>query len=153
MDKPEYGMGKKASTQGDVYSFGVLLLEIVTGRPPTDVLVHEGSSLHEWVKRQYPYKLDNIVDKALQRLSHYYSEQHDRKIWQDVVLELIELGLLCTQHNPLTRPSMLDLAQEMGRLKDYLCNNNSSSSLLIDGEVVTSKVDDSFCSEDNLLEK
>ncbi|XP_054805237.1 putative leucine-rich repeat receptor-like serine/threonine-protein kinase At2g24130 [Prosopis cineraria] len=144
---PEYGMGEKASTQGDVYSFGVLLLEIVTGRPPTDVLVHEGSSLHEWVKRQYPYKLDNIVDKALQRLAH--SGQHDRKIWQDVVMELIELSLLCTQHNPLTRPSMLDVAQEMGRLKDYLCK---PSSLLVD-EAANSKVDDSFCSENNLLEK
>ncbi|KAI9126024.1 hypothetical protein K1719_003442 [Acacia pycnantha] len=147
---PEYGMGKKASTQGDVYSFGVLLLEIVTGRPPTDVLVHEGSSLHEWVKRQYPYKLDNIVHKALQRLSHYSGQQDSNKFWQDVVLELIELGLLCTQCNPFTRPSMMDVAQEMGRLKDYLCNNPSSS-LLIDEAV--NKVNDSFRSEDNLLEK
>ncbi|XP_028793962.1 putative leucine-rich repeat receptor-like serine/threonine-protein kinase At2g24130 [Neltuma alba] len=120
---PEYGMGKYASTKGDVYSFGVVLLEIVTGRPPTDVLIHEGSSLHEWVKRQYPRKLEAIVKQALER--HFPlslpSERHNR-IWQDVIMELIELGLICTQNNPSRRPSMLDVAQELGRLKDYLSN-------------------------------
>ncbi|KAI9117419.1 hypothetical protein K1719_011585 [Acacia pycnantha] len=86
---PEYGMGKHASTEGDVYSFGVILLEIVTSSPPTDVLIHE--------------------------------VQHKR-IWQDVIMELVELGLICTQNNPAMRPSMLDVAQELGRLKDYLSN-------------------------------
>ncbi|KAK7411568.1 hypothetical protein VNO78_03003 [Psophocarpus tetragonolobus] len=124
---PEYGMGKHASTQGDVYSFGVLLLEIVTGRRPTDVLVHEGSCLHEWVKRQYPHNLGFIVNQVLQRCSPSSMPSHyHHKIGQDVMLELIELGLLCTHHNPSTRPNMLDVAQEMGRLKDYL------SSLLIE---------------------
>ncbi|KAJ1433571.1 Protein kinase domain [Sesbania bispinosa] len=119
---PEYGMGKHASTEGDVYSFGVILLEIVTGRRPTDVLIHEGSSLHEWVKRQYlqPHKLENIVEQALQRCSPSGMPSHHNKIWKDIILELIEMGILCTQQNPSTRPSMLDVAQEMGRLKDYL---------------------------------
>nr|KYP59535.1 putative LRR receptor-like serine/threonine-protein kinase At3g47570 family [Cajanus cajan] len=126
---PEYGMGKHASTQGDVYSFGVLVLEIVTGRRPTEVLVHEGSCLHEWVKRQYPLQLCNIVEQALQRFSPSDIPSHCHKIGQDVMLELIELGLLCTHPNPSTRPSMLDVAQEMGNLKEYL--SHISSSLLI----------------------
>lgn len=148
MDKAEYGMGKHASTQGDVYSFGVLVLEIVTGRHPTDVLIHEGSSLHEWVKRQYPnpHKLENIVEQALQRFSPSSVMTGHNKIWQDVILELIELGLLCTQHNPSTRPTMLDVAQEMGRLKDYLTN---PTSLLIE----VNPKNNSFCNEDILVEK
>ncbi|MED6107330.1 hypothetical protein PIB30_012980 [Stylosanthes scabra] len=124
---PEYGMGKHASTQGDVYSFGVVLLEIVTGRRPTDVLIHEGSSLHEWVKRQYTNqeKLGNLVEEALQRYSSCLPSHHNR-IRKDVILELVELGLICTQQNPSTRPTMMDVAQELGRLKDYLTNPNSS---------------------------
>ncbi|XP_015933141.1 putative leucine-rich repeat receptor-like serine/threonine-protein kinase At2g24130 [Arachis duranensis] len=124
---PEYGMGKHASTQGDVYSFGVILLEIVTGRRPTDVLMHEGSSLHEWVKRQYTNqdKLGKLVEEALQRYSSCLPNHHNRTR-QDVILELVELGLICTQQNPSTRPTMMDVAQELGRLKDYLTNPNSS---------------------------
>ncbi|OMO87103.1 hypothetical protein CCACVL1_09268 [Corchorus capsularis] len=131
---PEYGMGKRASTQGDVYSFGVLLLEIVSGRRPFD---HEGSSLHEWVKGQYPHKLEPLVKQALIRCSPAAMPTAYEKIWCDVILELIELGLMCTQPNPPTRPTMLDVALEMGRLKQYLAN---PASMLI-GES-SSKPDD-----------
>ncbi|KAH1262696.1 putative leucine-rich repeat receptor-like serine/threonine-protein kinase [Glycine max] len=123
---PEYGMGKHASTEGDVYSFGVLVLEMVSGRRPTDVLSHEGSSLCEWIKKQYTHQhqLENFVEQALQRFSPCGVPNHRNKIWKDVILELIELGLVCTQYNPSTRPSMHDIAQEMERLKDYLTKSN-----------------------------
>ncbi|KAK8695283.1 hypothetical protein V6N13_000449 [Hibiscus sabdariffa] len=117
---PEYGMGKRASTQGDVYSFGVLLLEIVSGRRPTDD--DEGSSLHEWMKSHYPHRLEPIVNQALVRCSPGAMPTNCDKIWRDVILELVELGLMCTQYNPSTRPTMLDVALEMGRLKQYLAN-------------------------------
>ncbi|KAI5320841.1 hypothetical protein L3X38_040549 [Prunus dulcis] len=133
---PEYGMGKCASIEGDVFSFGVLLLEIVTGRRPTDVLFHEGSSLHEWVKSHYPSRVDSIVQQAIDRCVPDSMPKQYNKIWWDVVLELIELGLMCTQYNPSMRPSMQDIAHEMGRVKEYISN---PSSLLI--EEVGLKVD------------
>jgi len=115
-------MGKDASSEGDVYSFGVLVLEMVSGRRPTEVVSHEGSSLSEWLKKLYtqPHHLQSFVQQTLQRCYPFGVPNPQNKVWSDVILELIELGLICTQHNPSTRPSMHDIAQEMERLKDYL---------------------------------
>lgn len=124
-------MGKQASTQGDVFSFGVLLLEIITGRRPTDVLFQQGSSLHQWVKGRYPSRLEPIIEQAVDRYAPATMPKHFNRVWVSVILELIELGLMCTQYNPSTRPTMQNVAHEMGRLKDYLSN----PSLLLAEEV------------------
>lgn len=116
---PEYGMGRRASIHGDVYSFGVLLLEIVSGRRPTDVAVNGGSSLHEFIKSHYPNSLEGIIEQALIRWKPQGKPERCDKLWREVILEMIELGLVCTQYTPSTRPNMLDVAHEMGRLKEY----------------------------------
>ncbi|XP_068652681.1 putative leucine-rich repeat receptor-like serine/threonine-protein kinase At2g24130 [Aristolochia californica] len=117
---PEYGMGKHASTLGDVYSYGVLLLEIVIGKRPTDVIYQAGSSMREWVKSLYPYLLDPVIDQALERFPPPVAPSVSDKVWRQVVMELIELGLMCTQSSPSLRPPAIDVALEMGQLKDYL---------------------------------
>nr|GMC63299.1 putative leucine-rich repeat receptor-like serine/threonine-protein kinase At2g24130 [Ipomoea batatas] len=119
---PEYGMGKRASTEGDVYSYGVLVLEIVTGKRPTDHLFEEGKTLHEWVKSHYPHRLEPIVEEALVRCKPRGSVSYNSNIWRNTILELIEVGLVCTQYSPGTRPSMVDVALEIGRLKEYLAS-------------------------------
>ncbi|PIN02100.1 Serine/threonine protein kinase [Handroanthus impetiginosus] len=123
---PEYGMGKNASPKGDVYSFGVLLLEIITGKRPTDVLFQEGSSMHEWVKSQYPNKLEPLIEAAILRCGRRGAScglaPDERKVAGDVILEFIELGLICTQYNPAARPTMLDMAHEVSLLKQYICS-------------------------------
>ncbi|KAH6818534.1 Leucine-rich receptor-like protein kinase family protein [Perilla frutescens var. frutescens] len=126
----EYGMGKHASPHGDVYSYGVLLLEIATGKRPTNVLFQEGSSMHEWVKSHYPNKLDSIVEEGVARMQGLGLLPHQRKVWGDVVVELVELGLICTQYNPSARPTMLDVAHEITLLHHYLSNSTTSSTVL-----------------------
>ncbi|KAK9076788.1 hypothetical protein SSX86_005122 [Deinandra increscens subsp. villosa] len=119
---PEYGMGKRASSQGDVYSFGVLLLEMVTRKRPIDMFCYENSSLHEWVKTQYPYKLEPIIKHTLVSYPPIATNATSQNVnlFHDMVLELIELGLICTQHNPSTRPTMLDVAHEIATWNEYL---------------------------------
>ncbi|XP_058073010.1 probable LRR receptor-like serine/threonine-protein kinase At3g47570 [Magnolia sinica] len=47
---PEYAMDGKASTQGDVYSYGILPWEMITGKGPTDDMFKDNLSLHHFVK-------------------------------------------------------------------------------------------------------
>ena len=54
MSVAEYGMGSKASTCGDVYSYGILLLEMFTGKMPTDDMFQDGLNLHNYVKMALP---------------------------------------------------------------------------------------------------
>ncbi|KAI3996657.1 hypothetical protein MKX01_009489 [Papaver californicum] len=94
-----YGLGRNVSTKGDVYSFGVLLLEILTGKRPTDVLFHQGSTLHEWVKRHYPYNLESIIKQSL-LMSPTMIVENSVKVRRD------------TEHD--------NIAQEMTWMKEYL---------------------------------
>lgn len=125
-------MGRHASTRGDVYSYGVMVLEIVTGKRPTDVIFQAGFSLHQWVKNHYPNGLGAIIEEWLLRSAAAPTPIY-RRVWWEVVVELIELGLVCTQSSPSTRPTMMDVALEMGRLKDHLART---------GAVIRSVLDD-----------
>uniref|UniRef100_J3N1V0 Protein kinase domain-containing protein n=1 Tax=Oryza brachyantha TaxID=4533 RepID=J3N1V0_ORYBR len=51
---PEYGVGTEISIEGDIYSYGVLLLEMLTGRRLTDTMFHDDLSLPKYVEMAYP---------------------------------------------------------------------------------------------------
>ena len=61
----EYALGGQPSKQGDVYSYGILVLEIFTGRRPTDEMFKDDFNLHNFVKTALPERLVQIVDPAL----------------------------------------------------------------------------------------
>ncbi|XP_058222994.1 probable LRR receptor-like serine/threonine-protein kinase At3g47570 [Rhododendron vialii] len=62
---PEYGMGEEISTQGDMYSYGVLLLEMFMGKRPTDCIFNDNLSLSGYTKMFLPNKLLEIVDPQI----------------------------------------------------------------------------------------
>eukprot|EP01018_Ginkgo_biloba_P036590 Gb_35041 [translate_table: standard] len=92
---PEYAMRGQLSVKADVYSFGVLLLEIVTGRKNTDSnLPLEAQNILEWTWRLY--KRGQILDVI--------DEELVRSCPQEQALRCIHVGLLCTQADPALRP-------------------------------------------------
>ncbi|KAL1137484.1 hypothetical protein V6Z11_A12G310900, partial [Gossypium hirsutum] len=62
---PEYGMGKEISTFGDVYSYGVVLMELFTGKRPTDSMFTGELSLRDYVKAALPDRAAEIADPWL----------------------------------------------------------------------------------------
>ncbi|KAF3455318.1 hypothetical protein FNV43_RR05766 [Rhamnella rubrinervis] len=66
---PEYGVGGPASKEGDVYSYGILLLEMFTGKRTTDKIFEEGLNLHTFVANALPERLLQIVDPNVVPLS------------------------------------------------------------------------------------
>ena len=58
-------MDAHVSIQGDVYSYGVLLLELFTGKRPTDGSFQGGQTLQSYVAACYPDKIMEIVDPTL----------------------------------------------------------------------------------------
>ncbi|KAL5225332.1 hypothetical protein ABZP36_011971 [Zizania latifolia] len=125
---PEYGLGGHPSAQGDVYSFGVMMLELITGKRPTDVIFHEGLTLHDWVRRHYPHDVAAVVARswlsdAAAAVDGAAVGDDDRPLLADVVDELIDLGLACTQHSPSTRPTMVKVCHEIALLKEDLAKH------------------------------
>ena len=103
----EYGFGSSASTKADVYSFGILLLEMVTRKRPTDSMFVEGLNLQKWVRMVFPNKIKEMIDKSLLKDANTGAlEQHE--IF-NCVNQLVSLGLVCTRESPEERPTMIEV--------------------------------------------
>ncbi|CAL5436304.1 unnamed protein product [Camellia sinensis] len=62
---PEYAVGGEASIKGDVYSYGIVLLEMFTGKRPTDNMFTDNFNLHNHVKMAAAEQVMEIVDPSL----------------------------------------------------------------------------------------
>ncbi|KAK2986515.1 hypothetical protein RJ640_021390 [Escallonia rubra] len=123
---PEYAFGSSTSTKGDVYSFGILVLEMVTRKRPTDDMFAGEVSLNKWVKSYYHGQMEKIVDSSLVRAMKDQAPEV-KKMSEVAIGELIKLGILCTQESPSTRPAMLNAADDLDRLKRYLSGDPTAT--------------------------
>ncbi|CAL1358622.1 unnamed protein product [Linum trigynum] len=108
---PEYGMGNEVSTQGDVYSFGILLLEMLTGRRPTNEIFEEGLNLRTFVQSalsQIPFPTEALDPILL-------NELRLRQISKEIVIAVLKISVACASESPQERPS---ISQVLARLKN-----------------------------------
>ncbi|PQQ11717.1 putative LRR receptor-like serine/threonine-protein kinase [Prunus yedoensis var. nudiflora] len=115
---PEYGMGSEVSTNGDVYSFGILLLEIFAGKRPTDDMFNGDLNLHTSVKMAFPERVMEIADSTL--FEGGISERRVQKI--EVCLNSIfRIGIECSAESPTDRlKNISDAASELRFIRDVL---------------------------------
>ncbi|CAL4892338.1 unnamed protein product [Urochloa decumbens] len=122
---PEYGMGCKISPEGDIYSYGIVLLELLTAKRPTDELFKDDLNLHSYVKAALP-NIGEILDPALisqelgENRSHIQSPTHlDCSDARRCILQLLNLALLCSEDSPKDRPGIQDICSEVVAVKEY----------------------------------
>ncbi|PIN10616.1 Serine/threonine protein kinase [Handroanthus impetiginosus] len=118
---PEFREGKKLTSKADVYCFGIIVLEIVTGKDLTSPLLSSPSSLgSNKGGRGYTRDLSVWVRAALN--NDWSPDILDMEIvgekeGYDQMLRLTEIGLECTHELPERRPKM---TQVLSRVQDAI---------------------------------
>ncbi|KAL1562884.1 putative inactive receptor kinase [Salvia divinorum] len=106
---PEVTDPRRVSQLADVYSFGVLLLELLTGKAPTHALLNEdGVDLPRWVQSVVREEWTSEVFD-LELLRHQDLEEE--------MVQLLQLGIDCTAQYPDNRPSISQVAARIEGLR------------------------------------
>ncbi|CAK8534276.1 unnamed protein product [Lathyrus sativus] len=105
---PEVTDPRKVSQKADVYSFGVLLLELLTGKAPTHALMNdEGVDLPRWVQSVAKEEwTSEVFDLELLRYQNVEEE----------MVQLLQLAVDCAATYPDNRPSMSQVRQHLEEL-------------------------------------
>ncbi|KAI5669371.1 hypothetical protein M9H77_19224 [Catharanthus roseus] len=145
---PEYGMGGTTSTRGDVYSYGILLLEMLTGKRPTNEAFVGGLDLHNYVKMNLASKdqVVRIIDPRL--LSTEIEENGETKLkesngigvdeinvsnvnllaaWnsstlQNFIVPMFEIALKCSERSPNDRMDMNEVLRQFEFIRDHFAS-------------------------------
>lgn len=117
---PEYGWGEKPSAAGDVYSFGIVLLELFSGKSPTDDCFTGGLSITKWVQSSIKDKTVQVIDSQLLSLIFHDDTANDSNLQLHCVEAIMGVGLSCTADNPEERIGIRDAARQLKAAGDSL---------------------------------
>ncbi|KAL7604797.1 hypothetical protein Lser_V15G17761 [Lactuca serriola] len=97
---PEYSQSWIATLRGDIYSFGVVMLELLTGKRPMEIFRPKASrELVVWVNQlRREGKQDEVFDTLLKG-----------KGFEEEMLQVLDVACMCVNVNPLKRPSIKEV--------------------------------------------
>ncbi|XP_048131305.1 probable LRR receptor-like serine/threonine-protein kinase At3g47570 isoform X2 [Rhodamnia argentea] len=125
---PEYAMGCEVSREGDVYSYGILLLEMFTGLRPTDNRFGDNLTLHSFVAAALLERVLEVTDQILLlgRECHFDSDrpQHwfcqSNVIFQECLVMIYNIGVACSNEVPGKRMSISGVANQLQKIREKL---------------------------------
>ncbi|CAA6660884.1 unnamed protein product [Spirodela intermedia] len=116
---PESATVGSLSTGTDVYSFGILLLEMFTGKRPTDPIFLEGLTLRSFVVEGLPHQVMAIADPQL------IHRRSSRNLMIHCLISVFKLGLLCSEESRKDRPKIGDVVKALTLTRDaVLCSQS-----------------------------
>ncbi|XP_066381524.1 receptor kinase-like protein Xa21 [Miscanthus floridulus] len=116
---PEYGGGGHASTSGDVYTFGIVLLEILTSKRPTDPMFTDGLDIISFVENSFPDQIFQVIDANLVEECKKLTQEKkvpETEIYRCLV-DLLQVALSCTRLLSSERSNMKQVASKMHSIK------------------------------------
>ncbi|KAJ8770822.1 hypothetical protein K2173_021737 [Erythroxylum novogranatense] len=132
---PEYGMGSEASKEGDIYSYGILVLEMFSGRRPVDEMFKDGLNLRDFIRMAMPQRLEHIVDpilletEATTRKNDNNAVETNMKLSsmkpkvQNCLLAVFEIGVTCSSELPNDRMNAGDVNRKLHLIRDAFMRN------------------------------
>nr|XP_043633394.1 probable LRR receptor-like serine/threonine-protein kinase At3g47570 [Erigeron canadensis] len=122
---PEYGLGGEMTKEGDIYSFGILILEMITGKRPTDRLFQEGLNLHRYVTMSLPNRLMEIIEPTLLSIieNANFSHEDEARKWEmleESMILLARIGLACSMESPKERMNSNKIIHELHHINSLL---------------------------------
>ncbi|KAI3840114.1 hypothetical protein MKX03_003570 [Papaver bracteatum] len=123
---PEYGMGRDVSTHGDVYSYGIMVTEIFTGRRPTDDIFTDGLNLHTFAKTALLQdRVMEIVDPTLPAHVRLENDNNTRALINvenetklcEALARILNLGVMCSIESPNERMEMAEVTKELQSIR------------------------------------
>lgn len=119
----EYASGATISTKGDVYSYGIVLLEMLTGKRPTDAMFKDGFNIHVYVSDAFPEKIVDILDPNMfgelkcRESNLENGNGHPNMVMERCIIPVVQIGLTCSKEAPRDRMRMKDVAAELSKIK------------------------------------
>lgn len=123
------------SILGDVYSYGILILEMFTGKRPTDDIFQDGLSLHKFVTMAFPQHIVDIVDPSLlvggeendnengevireREIIKEDDTQTSARRREECLVAVMRVGLSCSNAESRERMTMDDVVNIMHAIRD-----------------------------------
>ncbi|XP_060198056.1 probable LRR receptor-like serine/threonine-protein kinase At3g47570 [Lycium barbarum] len=129
---PEYATGSKSSTYGDVYSYGILLLETFMGKSPTDEIFKDGLNLHDFVKMAVPEQVMNVCDPTLLLCLEYKDGvpiNCSEKVIEECLCSVLRIGIACSMELAEERKDIANVLKELHLIRNALFSNQRRSEI------------------------
>ncbi|TKY60182.1 LRR receptor serine/threonine-protein kinase [Spatholobus suberectus] len=124
---PEYGWGEKPSAAGDVYSFGIVLLELFSGKSPTDECFTGGISITRWVQGAFKDKAVQVIDPQLLSLIFHDDPSVGPNLQLYCLDAIVGVAISCTADNPDGRIGIRDAVRQLKAARDSLLKQSDEN--------------------------